>query len=331
MPIFLKKFKLGLDIGSAFIKICLPKRGGRPVVARSVTPAGSVNKGLLQQSEAVKDVLNQLINQQNLQNCPVVATLPASALVLRHIQIPLLKPRETAEAIEWEARRVLPFPVEEAQVDWLRQGTVLDETGEMQDILLVAVRDNIVRQYVEAIQDSGLRLVALDVAPLALGRWLLKNSQVSSLIIDLGAETTQLHFFDKSRLIFSRSVSIGGSAATQTIQNIEGTSFQEAETLKLRGNYKGEWLESWLSELGRELQRSLEYFRSNFELGEQGQGQFGQVLLTGGASSTRGVEELIRDITGVDPGYAEFSSKARSPRHDKIVYNVALGAGMWEG
>jgi type IV pilus assembly protein PilM len=250
-------------------------------------------------------------------------------LVLRHIQIPLLKPKETAEAVEWEARRVLPFPVEDAQVDWLRQGTTISDEGETQDILLVAVRDNIVQRYVEAIKDSGLHLVALDAAPMALGRWLLKNSQVTSLIIDLGAETTQLHFFDKSRLIFSRSVSIGGSSATQSIQNFEGVSLQDAETLKLRGNYKGESLESWLGELGREIQRSLEYFRTNFNQDEED--KFGQVLLTGGASSTRGVEDLIRAITGVDPGYAEFSSKARSPRHDKIVYNVALGAGMWEG
>lgn len=329
MPVFSNKFKLGLDIGSAFVKVCLPKRGGRPMVAQSISPEGSVSKGLLQQPETIREVLNQLINQQNLQNCPVVATLPASTLVLRHIQIPMLKPKETGEAVEWEARRVLPFPLEEAQVDWLRQGTSVNEDGEMQDILLVAVRDNIVQRYVEAIKDSGLRLVALDVAPMALGRWLLKNSQVSSLIIDLGAETTQLHFFDKARLIFSRSVSIGGSSATQSISSIENISFQEAETMKLRGNYKGEWLESWLSELGRELQRSLEYFRTNFRQGEEE--KFGQVLLSGGASSTRGVEDLVRDITGLDPGYAEFSSKERSPRHDKIVYNVALGAGMWEG
>lgn len=329
MPLFGSKFKLGLDIGSAFVKVCLPKRGGRPVVAQAASPEAAVSKGVLQQPEAVRDVLRHLIRQQELQNSPVVATLPASTLVLRHIQIPMLKPRETDEAVEWEARRVLPFALEEAQVDWLRQGTVVSEEGEMQDILLIAVRDNFVQNYVEAIKDSGLRLIALDVSPLALGRWLLKNSQVSTLIIDLGAETTQLHFFDKSRLIFSRSMSIGGNAATRSIQSAEGLDYSEAETLKLRGNYKGEWLVSWLSELGRELRRSLEYYRNNFPQGEDE--KFGQVLLTGGASSTRGVEDLIQEITGVNPGYAEFSSKIRSPRHDKIVYNVALGAGMWEG
>lgn len=329
MSVFSKKYKLGLDIGSASVKVCLPKGGGRLVVGQSVSPDGSVSNGLLQNPAAVSGVLKQLINQRNLQNLPVVATLPASALVLRHIQIPLLKPRETGEAVEWEARRVLPFPLEEAQIDWLCEGTSVTDEGETQDILLVAVRDNIIQKYVEAMKDSGLQLVALDIAPMALGRWLLKNSQVSSLIIDLGAETTQLHFFDKTRLIFSRSMSIGGNAATQSIQNYEGISFAEAEKLKLNGDFKVGWLETWLSELGRELQRSLDYFRTNFQ--EITQEKFDQVLLTGGASTTAGVEDLIREITGTDPGYAEYSSKDRNSRSDKIIYNVALGAGMWEG
>ena len=46
---------------------------------------------------------------------------------------------------------------------------------------------------------------------------------------------------------------------------------------------------------------------------------------------TRGADSLIREITKVEPGFAEYSSKARSPRTDRIIYNVALGAGLWEG
>jgi type IV pilus assembly protein PilM len=332
LPLFSEKHKLGLDIGSAFIKVCLPNRSGKPVVARVATPEGSVSKGVLQNAELLRDALRQMVRQQNLTNNQVVATLPASTLVLRHIQIPMLKPRETAEAVEWEARRVLPFALEEAQMDWLRQGTVVSEEGEMQDILLVAVRDAVVERYISAVQETGLKLVALDVAPLALGRWLLKGSEGSSLIMDMGSETTQLHFFVNSKLIFSRSLSIGGVQASRAIQNYLGNNFAESETLKLRGEYQEEWLEAWHSELGREIQRSLEYYHSNFNnFDNNEESQFDRVILSGGASSTRGIEELIKDITSVEPGYAEFSSRLRTPRHDRIMYNVALGAGLWEG
>jgi type IV pilus assembly protein PilM len=324
-----KQYKLGLDIGSSSIKLCVPHRGGKPLVLRLPTPQGAVNKGVLQNAEAVADFLRQQLRNKQLVNNQVVSTLPASTLVLRHIQLPRLKAKDLPEAIHWEAKRVLPFPLEEAQLDWLVQDTVISEEGEMQDILLVAVRDSLIDRYVQAINDAGLKLVALDVAPLALGRWLLKSAEGASLIIDIGAETTQIHFFNDTHLIFSRSVSVGGVEATRAIASVSGQSYAEAEAIKIKGEYPEGWLDSWIRELGREIERSLEYYRTNFEQGADGQYQ--RVYLSGGAALTRGVNSMIRQIAGVEVGFAEFSSKDRTPRQDKIMYNVALGAGMWEG
>lgn len=329
MALFTNKNNLGLDIGSAFIKVCLPHKSGRPIVLRLPTPPALVSKGVLQQSDQGVEHIKIWVRKHNLDNYPVVATLPASTLVLRHIQIPMLKTKETGEAVEWEARRVLPFALEEAQVDWLRQGTIVSEEGEMQEILLVAVRDNIVDRYVQVIREAGMKLVALDIAPMALGRWILKQALGSSLIIDIGADTTQLHFFEGQKLVFSRSLGNGGMQSTQSIASVLGVSFEEAEIKKLRGEYKEEWLSSWHRELSRELHRSLEYFRNTFT--QYAQDGFQRVILSGGASLTRGIVALVREVTAVEPGFAEFSSRERTARHDKIMYNVALGAGLWEG
>lgn len=327
MPKFSRKYKLGLDIGSSLIKVCLPRRAGRPEVLRIATPEGTVSKGVLQNPEGISDHLRQWIRKNQLDHYLVVATLPASTLVLRHIQLPRMKAKDLAEAIEWEARRVLPFSLEEAQLDWLVQDTIISEEGEMQEILLVAVRDSIVDSYVQAIKGAGLKVAALDISPMALGRWLLKNAQGSSLIMDIGAESTQVHFFHAVKLIFSRSFSVGGSEATRAISAASDSSFAKAEEMKLRGDYREEWLDSWYRELGRELQRSLEYYEGNF--GSTAEESFQRVILSGGAAMTRGVDSSISQITRVKPGFAEFFSKDRRPRSDKIMYNVALGAGMW--
>jgi type IV pilus assembly protein PilM len=329
MALFSRKYKLGLDIGSSLIKICIPHKGGRPIVLRIPTPEGAVSKGILQSEEPITGFLRQQIRNYKLEHHFVVATLPASSLVLRHIQLPRMKPRDLSEAIKWEARRVLPFALEEAQIDWVVQNVSISDGGEMQEILLVAVRDNIVERYAKVVSDAGMKLLALDIAPMALGRWLLKDSQDTSLIIDMGAETIQVHFFNGKKLVFSRSLSTGGVEATKAIASVRDIDFQEAETSKLRGDYREEWLEAWYRDLGRELQRSLDYFRTNFSANADV--NFARVLLTGGASMTKGISSLIREATGVEPGFAEYASKERTPRHDKIMYNVALGAGLWEG
>lgn len=324
-----KKYKLGLDIGSAMTKVCLPSRKGRPLILGLSTPTGAVSKGVLQDGQGISDFLRQNFRQHQLDHHFVVATLPASTLVLRHIKLPRMKAKDTAEAIEWEARRVLPFALEEAQLDWIHQGTDISEEGETQNFLLVAVRDSIVHRYAQAIKEAGIKLVSLDIAPMALGRWLLKGAVGSSLVIDIGAESTQVHFYSETKLVFSRSLSIGGTEATGTIAAAAGRSAPEAETLKLRGEYREDWLISWRRELGREIQRSLEYYRTNYS--EQAGDNFDRVLLSGGGAMTKGVETLIREVAGVEPGYAEYASKDAGHRPDKIIYNVALGAGMWEG
>lgn len=328
MALISNKYKLGLDIGSAMIKVCLPRKG-RPLILAMTTPEDTVTKGVLKDGQGVSDYLRKWIRQHNLEHYPVVATLPASTLVLRHIQLPRMKPKETAEAVEWEARRVLPFALEEAQLDWIHQGIDISEGGEMHNILVVAVRDFIVERYAQAIKAAGLRLTALDIAPMALGRWLLKDDFGSTIIIDIGAQSTQVHFYNQRKLIFSRSLAVGGSEATAAIAAAADLSTENAEVKKLKGEYREDWLSSWLRELERELTRSLEYYRTNFaaEAGES----FSRVILSGGAAMTRGVDTTIREVTGVEPGFAEFASRGAGPPHEKIVFNVALGAGMWEG
>ncbi len=327
MPFFSRQNNMGLDLGSSLIKVCVSKRGGRKLVLSMPTPPGMVSKGVLQSSENM-ELVRQWLRVNQLTSYPVIATLPASTLVLRHIQIPRMRPKEAREAVEWEARRVLPFSLEEAQVDWLNQGVITSDEGEMQDILLVAVRDTVVDRYVNAIRETGLKLVALDIAPMALGRWLFRDIVGSSLVVDIGAETTQVHFFNGLALVFSRSLTIGGNAATRAIAANMAGSLEDAEEAKRRGDYQEYWLNNWLSELGRELQRSLEYYRSNYA--KEDSDKFERVILSGGASLSKGVESLIEEITGLAPGYAEFASKDDRPRHHKILYNVALGASLWE-
>ena len=60
---------------------------------------------------------------------------------------------------------MLPLPLEEAQLDWVVQDTVVSEEGEMQNILLVAVRDTIVERYVQAIVGAGLKVAARTFPP----------------------------------------------------------------------------------------------------------------------------------------------------------------------
>ena len=110
--------------------------------------------------------------------------------------------------------------------------------------------------------------------------------------------------------MFSRSFRLA-APRPRAIATAANVSFAEAEEMKLRGKYREDWLDSWYRELGWEVQRSLEYYRSNFS--NNAEEPFERVILSGGAAMTRGVDTFIGEVTGVEPGFAEFYSKDSSP------------------
>ncbi|HCX79360.1 MAG TPA: hypothetical protein DG577_08095, partial [Firmicutes bacterium] len=63
MGIFNKKYKLGLDIGSSMIKVCLPHRGGKSIVLRIPTPEGMVSKGVLQNIDQIEESMRPWVRK----------------------------------------------------------------------------------------------------------------------------------------------------------------------------------------------------------------------------------------------------------------------------
>ena len=60
----------------------------------------------------------------------------------------------------------------------------------------------------------------------------------------MGAETIQVHFFNGKSLCSPQSIH-RRVEATKAIASVRDIDFQEAETSKLRGDYREEWLEAW--------------------------------------------------------------------------------------
>ena len=70
-----------------------------------------------------------------------------------------------------EASLYLPFPREEADVDYQKLGFFVDEDGiEKVQVLLVAVRKEITDSYIDTFQQAGINLAVLETTSFALIR-----------------------------------------------------------------------------------------------------------------------------------------------------------------
>lgn len=235
---------------------------------------------------------------------PVFACLPSQAVFSRFLKLPGATPEDVESIVGFEAQQNIPFPIEE--VVWNHQ-IMGDRRDESWDIALVAIKTEQLTEVLDAATRGGLWARNVDVAPMALYnafRYNYPEVEESSLLIDLGARTTNLIFSENGRA-FSRSIPIGGHAISAAIAKEFEQDITLAEKLKIEKGLVGlggayadpeDPIEARLSKVIRntmtrlhaEIARSVNFYRSS-----HGGSTPLRVFLCGGSTPLRYIAEFF--------------------------------------
>lgn len=180
----------------------------------------------------------------------VLVSVPSFAVFITTIDMPLLSREETGKAIMFQARQYIPLPVSLVSIDWFKIEEFVNVQGERsQRILLIGVPNEIIRKYRNIFDELGLKLIALEVESLALTRALSKKDDGVTMMIDLGAESTNIIITENGVLKYNGQTDYGGIYLTQALSRGLGVSVSRAEELKRRRGLTGEGGEMELSTL----------------------------------------------------------------------------------
>lgn len=237
---------LGLDIGTTAIKAAeLQLRGGevylvgRPAVLP--TPEGAVRGGVVVEALEVADVLRELKSVYGIGCNKVVASVGGdSSVVVRITEVPKMSGKELDEAIQWELDEQTPFPVEEVIYDYapIEPADADPEATEM-EVLLAVAQEDMVNAHAEAMLAAGLRPVAIDVEPLAIGRALVEAggdefAEQTIVNVHIGATTTLILVFRQKLLSFVRVIPSAGENLTQAVAQAFMIDQEMAELVKVQ-------------------------------------------------------------------------------------------------
>lgn len=95
----------------------------------------------------------------------------ASTMVIRKISLPKLKPQEVAGALQLEADKYVPFGLDECELDHYLFPP--DPQGAKTDVMMVASKKDLILERCKFLEEMGLKLLFMDIHPLALTNWLL--------------------------------------------------------------------------------------------------------------------------------------------------------------
>ncbi|GFN23298.1 type IV pilus biogenesis protein PilM [Thermanaeromonas sp. C210] len=258
-----QKGLLGIDIGTAQIKVVAVQGRGRVYRAVGEAPPGGIDN-----EEEMAAALAQVVEETGWQGRQVVSAVDGPRVMVRYLQLPPMPEREVRAGLPYEADKYLPVGTGDMVLDC----AVLDpEPGprEQIEVLLAAVPRELALSYHRLCQRAGLELVALDIVPAALCRALAaETGKEEAIILDLGASSSQVVLVRGGRLLFSRRIGSGVPAT------------RPADT-------SGEF--NTLLDLPQEVRRSLEFYGSQTGRGVNPS----RVFLTGGGAYEEGLIDFL--------------------------------------
>ncbi|MCL5775354.1 MAG: type IV pilus assembly protein PilM [Patescibacteria group bacterium] len=229
-----KNAVLGIDIGTANIKIAQVTRKGKPVL----DTYGSVNiayqLGGKADDTAVQEmarVLKTLLNKANTTTKRCVISFPNSSVFTSVIELPKMTNEELAGAVEFEAKKYVPLALSDVDLSW-EVLAAANPAAVSVKVLLTAVPKQVTRNYMRVLELAGLQPLVGEIEALALIRSLIGEQAVNCVIIDIGARSTGLNITENGFLRLSRNLNIGGDTITTKIAESLRVSRLRAEQFK---------------------------------------------------------------------------------------------------
>ena len=257
-----------------------------------------------ERNRQIGEILPAMKRDLGIKHCVIDYAISAQSIFTRFINLPPIEPEKIDRIITFEAQQNVPFPIEEVVWDYQLIG---NEPSQI-EVVLVAIKADLLEEINATVEDAGLQTRRVDVATMALcNAFLFSYGDLTgcSLVVDLGARTTNLLFIEPGK-IFSRSVTIGGSTITSAIAKEYNEPFAAAELRKKNSVVNpsvacteiddadvarvARLVGNNMKRLRAEVARSIHFYRTQHQ-GHQPE----RAYLCGGMASMPHLREFFRD------------------------------------
>ncbi|WP_166791637.1 type IV pilus assembly protein PilM [Cryobacterium frigoriphilum] len=343
----MKGHVVGVDIGTSAVRAAelSDVDSGTPTLlhyAEAPLPVGAVNRGEIVDAAAVRTALEQIWQVGGFTSHNVVLGVASDRVVARNLTVASASLKRIREALPLQVRDLISIPIEDALLDFYPIATTeTSAASETQGLLIAAAKAPVVSN-VRAVQQAGLRVLAVDLVPFALSRAVYLGTATDRVIaqIDVGAGSTSIVIAVDGVPQFVRLIASGGSDVTEALKNVLGVNDTSAENLKrLVGLSHRMTLETagattTISEVTYELLEALRNTISYFGSVRRDL-RVTQIVLAGGGSRLNGFAQTLSDLTGLAVVSAEPAGMLLGPgidgvrlRATKGTYLVACGLAM---
>ena len=256
-----KNISVGIDVGSASIKIVVLERVGDAINLKNYAIAKSKEElirpgtvGVI--SDLAIELIEKTIKEAAISKKHVQVAVPSFSSLITAVEIPKTAKGDIDEIIQNEAPKYIPVQLSDVVYGWqlIEEGNGdaeenvtpgIKRDGKMH-VLLVAIMSEISAQYEKVFSAAGLKIDSLEIDAFSLTRALIAENKKPYLILDIGHKVCNIVAVSNGNVLLNRTIDIAGDRITKTIARSLGVDIDRAEKIKHTQGMKAERLKEEL-------------------------------------------------------------------------------------
>lgn len=311
---------VGLDIGSSCIKVAELKMTKKGLLLNkfgmiSISP-GLIEDGQIIEKDELSKAIRTLFKSNKIREKNVAISTGGSSVVVKTIGVPSTSEERLLESIRFEAEQYIPYDIDDMNIDFQILGA-MDASPDQMNVLLVAVKKDLVSEYMELTSNAGLHPRVIDVDSFAFQNIYealeLCTKDEIVMLVDVGVYKTSLNIIKGKDSLMMRDTSSGTVQIREEIMGAMDCTEAKAEKI-LSGEDTESMDPDTLQEIcsgiammwSSEIQGIASAYQSKFN-----EGDIERLVLSGGGALVAGFkEQLAMEISAEVEMFNPFQSMA---------------------
>jgi len=238
-----KAAPIGIDLGTDTLRLAQCVHDGREWQLHAAA-CTDVPATVRMSAESLNDYLSQtiraLVAEGNFVGRDCVMSVPSASVHLQHLRLPRLDEAELKKALPWEVKDKLPIDSAHAVLRHMIAGDVQVNNEPRQEVIVMATPKSAVSQMLYVAGRARLNVMAVNVEARAIVDCFSHvyrrkaDADITVAYIDLGCLATRVTIARAGRIMFARSIPIGGDTLSHAVAKSMQISFEQAKLLRIQ-------------------------------------------------------------------------------------------------
>ena len=168
------------------------------------TPENAVEDGYIRERESLANQLRAELSKRKITERKVIFSINSAKVVSREVMVPKVGNRQLKTLAMEQARENFPMDIASYTISYSKMGMLDGDPKQQIKLLLVAVPDNLLSNYVAFAELAGLEVETFEYMGNCAMQFIAKNFIEDSVIVQLEERSTIVSVVKDNKLVFQR-------------------------------------------------------------------------------------------------------------------------------